>query len=188
MEPWHSKFNDLGVNALFYDIAKEILNFNISSDLESLAREKASSNVTTIIPRAQVQYLRDIAETCRKYNKETEESIAQIKIYETLVNAIELAKTQEVKAELQSLIPKISSETLEEIEKFDEVYSHYRSGLFKYTVRDKEIKVETKYISLSGTSISRVGLPHLDSKAQKYRFLRSQNLPGFSLCCRNLSI
>src|SRR5690606_31203471 len=61
-----SKFNDVGVNALFKDIMKAF-DLPISEDLEKLPADRAAEKKQAIIPANRVNYLRDIAETVQNY-------------------------------------------------------------------------------------------------------------------------
>ena len=65
-----SKFNDRGVNSLFKELAGSF-DFAIGPDIEELICEREPKEKGSIIPASQVNYLRDISDTIRKYNKET---------------------------------------------------------------------------------------------------------------------
>ena len=80
-----SQFNDVGVNALFYDVVKTL---NVKAEnLESMKRDKAPSEKKRIIAPERSLYLRDIAGTVREYNKKAIENAEKLKDYEALLIA-----------------------------------------------------------------------------------------------------
>ncbi|MDP7321824.1 MAG: methylmalonyl-CoA mutase family protein [Bacteriovoracaceae bacterium] len=177
-----SKFNDVGVNALFKDIV-QTFNFEINEDLSQLIAAKEPTTKDAIIPAKQVQYLRDISETLRNYNKKTDELSHLFEDYDSCLKAMELVDSPEVKKSLENksleIKEKIDRESFESIQSFDETVAQYSSGEYSYEVRNKEIKVPTKYLSLSLQQISKVGFPKFKTNADKIKFIRSENLPGF---------
>lgn len=172
-----SQFNDSGVNDLFCTLAED---FNWSLDeLKDLKRERTPTRKPSLISPERSLYLRDIAQTCREYNEETEKTAQKLEDYQALEKASELLPgNKELKEELETLSDQLPG-ALKEVSDFEQVLSDYHSGEFSYQVRGKDFKVPTHYTSLTGTKLSRVGLPKMRSLAGKFRFLRSQNLPGF---------
>ncbi|MDO9183552.1 MAG: methylmalonyl-CoA mutase family protein [Bacteriovorax sp.] len=69
-------------------------------------------------------------------------------------------------------------EVFSELKTLEDTIAQYESGTFSYFVRGKEIKVTTKYKSLSHNEISKVAYPKFNSLTDKYRFLKTSNLPG----------
>jgi methylmalonyl-CoA mutase len=175
-----SKFNDIGVNALFLDIAKS---FEFKTNDFELECDKASKSKKAIIPAGQIQYLRDIASTVKTYNNETERLTKLLSNYDACLQSIEFSRTAATKKELESICKElrdqIGEDTFEKLAIFDKAIEQFKEGKFSYKVRDKEINVDTKYISLSHQAISRVGFPKLSNLGDKIKFIRHQNLPGF---------
>jgi methylmalonyl-CoA mutase len=169
-----SRFNDTGVNALFRDIAKSF----IFSDV-NLNCEKAPTKKNSIIAPERALYLRDIAQTCRQYNTKTKHQVELLRDYEALKRADKILQNDVLKTKLKDLEIEITPTVFETITKFDDVIKQYKAGEYSYNVRGKEIKVKTKYKSLSGNDISKVAFPNLNSLSEKYNFIRAQNLPGF---------
>jgi len=172
-----SKFNDQGVNQLFFDIAK-IFDFEIDSDLENLKKDKSPENATAIIPSSRVNYLRSIVDTCRDYKDNTKKIIEKLKKYEVLDGASKISG-HDFSKELENIKKDVGSEVFRAIEVFDKTSNQYKSGEFSYEVRGKKFSIDTKFESLSGTSIHRVSFPEFDYPSQKYRFIANENLPGF---------
>ncbi len=174
-----SKFNDPGVNALFKDIAKS---FNMLEDEQfDIDCNKMSDKNQSIIPPEAVLYLRDIAQTVRHYNKHTKELKEVFADYEALHKTSQLIPElkEGIAKKLKELKLEIGDNNFSAIEDLDQSISNYRKGKFSYFVRGKEISVTTKYESLSGTNISRIGVPRLSTMADKIQFIRNENLPGY---------
>lgn len=173
-----SKFNDVGVNALFKDIMKSF-DLKISADLENLPADRAPTKKASIIPANRINYLRDIAETLQNYNKRAEASVEKLRNYEALKAASALiSDSKEIKEKVASYEEELAGE-LKEVAEYDSVIDQYLKGEFTYVVRGKDIKVPTKHISLSGSKISKVGFPRFHYASDKLKFIRAQNLPGF---------
>ena len=173
-----SKFNDVGVNALFKEIIKTI-EFHYNQELEKIPSDRAPEKKQSIIPASRVNYLRDISDHLRDYNLLMSKAVEKLRQFEALVEVSKIiSDSSEIsvkKAELQNLL----ASELAEINEFDNIVKQYSQGEFSYSVRGKEIKVPTKYKSLSLSEISKVGFPQFFYPSEKLKFIRSQNLPGF---------
>lgn len=173
-----SKFNDVGVNALFKEMIKAV-GFTYNADLDKIPTDRAPTKKLSIIPAAQINYLRDIADTVHKYNKKTAASVEKLRQFETLDNASKLiSDSKELVSKKKELEDSLTTE-LKEVAEFDNIINQYSKGEYTYVVRGKDIKVPTKYESLSHQQISKVGFPKFHYASDKLRFIRSQNLPGF---------
>ena len=172
-----SQFNDVGVNALFYDIAKAM---NVkTNDIESIKRDKAPNEKRRIIAPERSLYLRDISGTVRTYNREAEEIGEKIKDYEALSIAAKLVKgSKELEVKLAEVKASIPEAAFADLKALDETIAQYEAGTYSYFVRAKEIKVITKYKSLSHNDISKVAYPKFRSLSEKYHFIKNSNLPG----------
>ncbi len=177
-----SKFNDKGVNALFKDItvAFDLPMLDVIRDLDC---EKEPSLKQAIIPAKQINYLRAISDTVKDYNSETEKLKRLCSEFDACSRSLELVKESATTTELKKIIEELKLEIGENnfklIEEFDQAIEQYSNGQFIYNVRNKEIKVDTKYTSLSLQKISRVGFPKLSNLGDKIEFIRSENLPGY---------
>lgn len=173
-----SKFNDVGVNALFKDIIKAI-DFKYNPELDKITAERAPEKKQAMIPASRVNYLRDISETLKSYNETAKASVEKLRQYESLVEASKLiSDSKELAAKKLELEKSLTCE-LKDIAEFDQIIDQYTKGEYTYVVRGKDIKVPTKYISLSQSSVSKVGFPKFYYASEKLKFIRSQNLPGF---------
>lgn len=172
-----SNFNDPGVNCLFFEIAKSF-DFDMSK-LDGIDKTKAPSDKTRIIPADRALYLREISRTCRDYNEETSKRLELLKDYSALKEVDKLIDSKDIKEKLKEVEEKLPKEVLESLSLYKSTITQYASGEFAYTVRGKEFKVPTQFISLSGSSISKVAYPSFLSDVDTYKFIRKSNLPGF---------
>jgi len=176
-----SKFNDVGVNALFKEIVK-IFSFDNTDEVSKLPAERNPSMKQAVIPAKQIQYLRTISDSVRDYNNKTSELKALCEQYGACEGSLLLVKQTETKKELKTIMGElkeaIGPETFSLIKNYESTVEQLKKGDFTYHVRNKEIHVDTKYVSLSQKEISRVGFPNLSSLGEKIEFIRSQNLPG----------
>lgn len=172
-----STFNDEGVNALFYDIARDF-KLNLES-IKSMSRSKVPLKKTKLIPPERIQYLRDIAGTLRRYNANSAEIAEKLADFESLERSKNLlGGSEKFEQQLTKLKNEIGESVFGELEILDETIKNYRQGLYTYTVRDREISIKTKYESLSLNAISKVALPKFSSMKDRFLFLRGCNLPG----------
>ena len=173
-----SKFNDVGVNALFKDIVRSF-DFIVPSELDKILSDRAPEKKQAVIPTSRVNYLRDISDTVRTYNLNASKAVKLLRQYEVLEEAGKIiSDSASLIIKKDDLKIKLEKE-FEEIKQFDHVISQYIDGQYTYVVRGKDIKVPTKYTSLSQSAISKVGFPKFNYASEKLNFIRSENLPGF---------
>ncbi len=173
-----SQFNDSGVNALFFDIVKSM---NVKTeDLSKIKREKVPTEKKSIIHPDRALYLRDISGTVREFNKKANEMSEILRDYEALQITSHLLKNNsEIELKLIELKKMIPENVFRELKTFDETIAQYEQGVYSYYVRSKEIKVTTKYKSLSQIEISKVAYPKFKYLSEKYLFIKNSNLPGY---------
>jgi isobutyryl-CoA mutase len=173
-----SQFSDAGVNALFRDLSLK-QNFD-PKPLASLVCEKAPKTKNKIISADRANYLREISKSCRDYNKQTEERIELLKDFEALSRAQALISNNDlISKKLNEVKEKLGAESLQDLAELQKNIKAYQTGTFTYLVREKDIKVATKFTSLSGNTLSKVATPNYTGLPDQYKFMRSQNLPGF---------
>lgn len=177
-----SQFNDPGMNRLFKAVV-DTLNSKAQAQLNaSITTTGESSEKIYIIPPERVRYLSEISDTIRQYNREAE---AQAKVAQDLY-ALERAKKTvnddsiqttlaEKTAEIEkSLLP----ENKEKIQGWDKKAAAYRNEVFTYSVRGKELKVETHTESLSHLKIPKIALPRFEAWGDLLRWSLQENVPG----------
>lgn len=158
-----SNFNDHGVNELFYSLCKKL---NLAPPQQFVGTEKR-----TIVPADRQNYLAEIVSTVRAYKKETETLARKAK---TMEACEELGETSR-KAELEK---SFSAGDLDRLKNYDALIKSYSGTEFIYHVRGQEIRQPLTRKSLCGLDIPRVVVPRLTSWADRFRYLRLENVPG----------
>ncbi len=170
-----SQFNDSGVNAFFKqvmaDLDWDISNSNFKSD------GPVSGKTHTIIPGDRTRYLAEIAETCRGHRQEAE---AQADIA-TALYQLEGAKRLcdiDIESKRQELLRELKPEHKDLIDGWETLVDAYSQDVYVQKVRDKEIPVEIKVETLSGTKIPKVALPRFRDWGDILRWQLMENVPG----------
>ena len=177
-----SQFNDTGVNKLYLDLLK-LLNQKISK-----FKVKTHYNIddklikNKIIKSSRVRYLSEISEIIRDYDNKVE---LQSKFAENLYsihNTMNLIKNKDDKFFLKKIYNqtknKITKENLEIIFGWENLIKKYQNPTFKYLVRDKEIKIDTKVKTLSNIEFPKVVLPKYKCWGQILKWSLQENVPG----------
>ncbi|HLS31224.1 MAG TPA: methylmalonyl-CoA mutase family protein [Flavobacteriaceae bacterium] len=200
-----SQFNDPGMNVLYQKImdkVEEVTDGRIKSDYQ--VTEEMSKKVH-IIPPNRVRYLSEISENNRGYDKKVEAQVEIAQklygIYKTIsslndtspaldkygLNEKELEEnTSEENKEIVDLLKKefdrikmdFDPYNWEEILNWDKVVKKYKDPVFKYKVRDKEIKIETHTESLSHLQIPKISLPKYQAWGDLLKWILQENVPG----------
>lgn len=185
-----SQFNDPGVNQLYKTIMDKIAQktgIDLHSDFHITGE---MSEKIYIIPPNRTRYLSEIAETIRTYNQKTEEQTEVAHrlfgIHEAM-EALENTSVPDVdhsslKNQLQALYNEVQfnldGQSKKILDGWQQKKEAYSGDVYSYTVRDKEIKVETARRSLSNTRIPKVILPRYKSWGDILRWNFQENVPG----------
>ncbi|MBW4890891.1 methylmalonyl-CoA mutase family protein [Mucilaginibacter sp. HMF5004] len=186
-----SQFNDPGMNALFTALIKTIkaktgIDLPIKHELVNEDAEKSY-----IIPPDRTRYLAEIAESSAAYNEWVD---AQCKIAQQMFQVkgtIELSEkhtpntSQEGNYFVQGLqdIYKHLEESLDGecrrlLREWPQTVETYKADNFIFKVRDKEIKQQLYYTSLSQLRIPKISLPKYEAWGDVLRWLLTENVPG----------
>lgn len=183
-----SQFNDPGMNKLYKAIVN-MLAEKTGADLKSdFAVTDEMSEKIYIIPPSRTRYLAEIAENNRGYDKWVDEQkdIAQT-LYSIEKSIIAL---KESKIEDKDRIIKGLEETAAQINLgFDgrnkkildgwaDKVQQYKNEFFIFKVRDKEIKIQTHYESLSLSQIPKISTPTYEAWGDILKWNLQENVPG----------
>ena len=178
-----SQFNDLGTNelyALIFQKLKEKTGIDFHSVFDVHRRSRKKSN---IIPPKRTRYLAEIAENNRNYDRwaDKQADVAS-KIYalEKVKNSHPEDKDLATKLENQitSLKRTLDLGNLEILQGWEQKITSYRDPEFVYTVRGKEISVETHTKSLAQSLIPKISLPRYRDWGDILRWNLQENVPG----------
>lgn len=183
-----SQFNDYGTTELYNALIKKV-NETLEKDQGENApkfREFVEQNVSddsTVIPPKRVRYLSEIVESNHAYDKEVEnQAIIAKKLYLLEGAKVLITDDQHTTEKLEKVFLKTKKELSEENMAFLKGWKHFKEEMsgdsFSYFVRGKEIKVETKYESLSHLKISKISLPKFQDWGDLLRWKGQENVPG----------
>ena len=180
-----ARFNDDGVTALYQDLRNKLLELGLPEIANKLApvKGKTSSLGTSIIPPKRVRYLAEIAETVRGYKKTVSEQSKIARERQQLLESKRmLGEASTENGNLDGLIAKrdelLDPRAKKLLQQWPATKAAYSSDEYIAEIRDKEIRTQLTYTSLSGTKIPKVSLPHYEDHGELLKWLLLENLPG----------
>ena len=177
-----SQFNDWGTTALYNALIEKVNAKFTSLDLKSYEEQNVSEE-STIIPPKRVRYLSEIVDNNKNYDRQVEEQALIAKKMYLIDGAKALITDDEHTTDkLEKVFLKTKKELSEENRLFLQGWHHFKEEMqqdsFSYLVRGKEIKVETKYESLSHLKIPKIALPKFQDWGDLIRWKGQENVPG----------
>jgi methylmalonyl-CoA mutase len=186
-----SKFNDDGITSLYHAILDKIAEKSGVKFKAGLPRPKTktSSSKTIIIPPERTRYLSEIADTVRKYHKQTDEQAQSLRkvwhlkeTHATIGASDGKEDSPELLSKLKDEIKKaeaaLEKETLDSMAEWEKIKASYNKDELVYKVRDREVRVPLYTESLSHTRIPKIVLPKFKDPAEIYRWMREENVSG----------
>jgi methylmalonyl-CoA mutase len=164
-------------------VEKTGVDLNTSFELSREMSEKIY-----IIPPARTRYLSEISENNRKYDKwvASQREVAQ-KLYSIqksieAVRSTKVADVDRLVKELQEVYSQVELEldpkNKKWLETWPEKAQKYSDDFYIFKVRDKEIKIQTYYTSLSQSKISKISLPKYEAWGDLLKWGLTENVPG----------
>ncbi|KIL52685.1 methylmalonyl-CoA mutase [Jeotgalibacillus campisalis] len=181
-----SQFNDAGTNALFAALIHTISEKTSSSWTTAFSTDAEVEKQNVIIPNNRRYYLREIAETVRRYHQNAENQANLARRFFQLEGAINALKeqsgTQQTTEPLETLSrttwEQLSKESKKVLEGWQNQKELYAKEKFTTTVREKELVTILKTKSLSGLSIPKVALPKYEDYGEILKWVYKENVPG----------
>jgi isobutyryl-CoA mutase len=177
-----SQFNDPGTNRLYKHLVDKIAektNANLKSTFE-ITHEM--SEKIFVIPPHRTRYLSEISEGNRAYDtwvKEQSETAQTLYAVQKTINTLADDSIKKVlQAEFDRLKLNLDPKNLKLIETWGEKVKQYKSGIFKFKVRDKEIGIQTHSESLSHLQIPKISLPRYEAWGDLLQWNLQENVPG----------
>ena len=183
-----SQFNDPGMNRLYKAVMDQLSQKTGATLQSGFQISDELSEKIFIIPPSRTRYLSEITETIRKYDEWTL-SQAQIaeKIY-SLQNTLEVIsvgkladKDRLIKSlheEIQNLELEFDGHNKKILERWDENKKKYQDEYYSFFVRGKELKIKTKFDSLSHTKIPKIAVPAFRGWGDRLEWALQENYPG----------
>ncbi len=183
-----SQFNDPGMNQLYRMVVDKIVE-KTGADLKSTFQiTKEMSEKIYIIPPARTRYLSEITENNRGYDKRVKHQAEVAQNLYSLKKVIELLKKNSsadsaksisaIEEEYKRLSLELDPKNFKLIEEWPAKVQQYKNEFYIFKVRDKEIKVETHYESLSHTKVPKVSTPKYSAWGDLLQWIMQENVPG----------
>ena len=180
-----SQFNDPGVNRLYNALIRKItertgVDFKTHSDEHDELSEKIF-----IIPPKRTRYLSEISDTIRNYNdwavrqSEIADRLYSIrKTLETIGDKKSEALGKQLDEIYKSEALNLDPHNKEILKQWDSKVKKYKDKVFKFKVRDKELRINSYSETLSHTMIPKVILPKFKNWGEILRWVLKENVPG----------
>lgn len=180
-----SQFNDPGMNSLYYALMKKITEKTGIEFLSHLNLIKGNSEKIYIIPPDRTRYLAEIVEANQDYKVWVGEQATLAQKMFQLKGTIDILVKEKKEDGVQTLKDlynhyeeMLHHECRRLLKEWPETVKKYEQDFFVYTVRDKEIKQQLYYESLSKLRIPKISLPKYEAWGDILRWLLTENLPG----------
>jgi methylmalonyl-CoA mutase len=180
-----SQFNDPGMNSLYYALMKTITDKTGIEFLSHLNLIKGNSEKIYIIPPDRTRYLAEIVEANQDYKVWVGEQASLAQKMFQLKGTIDILVKEKKEEGVQTLKDlynhyeeMLHHECRRLLKEWPETVKKYEQDFFVYTVRDKEIKQQLYYESLSKLRIPKISLPKYEAWGDILRWLLTENLPG----------
>jgi methylmalonyl-CoA mutase len=183
-----SRFNDDGVTALYQGLLSKLKEKGLKTQAGKLAPAvvKFSSGKNAIVPPARSRYLAEIADTVRGYHKFVGKQVKLARERQQLQESKRMlsasGKGPGVAADMDTLIGErdaaLDARAKNLLAQWPEMQQDYAGDEYKVKIRDKEIRTNLIYRTLSGNKIRKVALPRYEDHGEILRWLMLDNVPG----------
>lgn len=184
-----SQFNDPGMNQLYRMIVDKISEKTGAKLNSTFHITPEMSEKIYIIPPARTRYLSEITDNNRGYDKKVKQQATVAQNLFALKKSIDLFKSKNqsaesaksvatLEAEYKKLLLDIDPKNFKLIEDWPAKAQQYKNEFYIYKVRDKELKIETHYESLSHTKIPKISTPRYEAWGDLLQWIMQENIPG----------
>jgi methylmalonyl-CoA mutase len=181
-----SRFNDDGTTALFQEILLKLqaLGLQTSDSQLALTTTRKSTARSVIVPAERVRYLAEIAATVRDYRARVLQQAETARQRQQLIASKAMLEDSgsDSNADIGNLIQDrnnaLDSGSKKLLEEWPEICESYAGDEYVVKIRDREIRTELKYETLSGLNIAKVSLPQYQDDGEILKWLLLENLPG----------
>lgn len=190
-----ARFNDDGVTALYQQLKSDLLAKGWKAPCASqlpVVTVRASTQQNTIVPATRTRYLAEIAEGVRAYHAWVGEQAQlarerqQLQATQRMLLAPSPQRGEgwgegEVAAITQLITQKDAQLTLESkqlLTRWPELKQRYAQDELVVKIRDKELRTQLTYTSLSGSKIPKVSLPKFHDDGDILAWQLRENIAG----------
>ncbi len=181
-----SQFNDPGMNALYRRVMDKMVEKTGTSLQSNFQVTDKMSEKIYIIPPHRTRYLSEISEIVRAYNDHTNAQSQTAELaysFHTIKKHYETQKKSPAELEdfaknEQIYLRKLDAGAQEILENWEQTLQNYKNEEFIYSVRGKEIRIQTSTKSLSGLAIPKIAVPRYSGWGDRLRWALQENFPG----------
>ncbi len=184
-----SRFADDGVTALYQAIAPVLVakaNGGLKLAAGKLARvtTHASSQTAAIVPSARVRYLAEIADTVRGYHTWADKQARlarerqQLMATRRMLGECKEAVPKSIDTLVDSKTQALDARSKKLLDMWPQTVASYAGDEYVVKIRDKEIRTQLTYTSLSGSKIKKVALPRYEDDGEILKWQLKENVPG----------
>jgi methylmalonyl-CoA mutase len=179
-----SRFNDDGVTALYLGLLPALAEFGLKTETPKLPKPAAkySSGKNVIVPPARTRYLAEIADAVRGYHRNVGRQVKLARERQQLTETKRMLAAANREVVLDDLITErdnaMEGEAKKLLAAWPQLQATYASDEHVVKIRDKEIRTNLTYTTLSGNKVRKVALPRFEDHGEILRFLMLENVPG----------
>jgi methylmalonyl-CoA mutase len=180
-----SRFNDDGVTALYQGVLPRLTELGLKTTASKLTAVSVrfSSGRNAIVPPARSRYLAEIADSVRGYHRRVEKNALTARERQQLTEAKRMMQAAGKTIDADELIIQrensLDAEAKQLLSQWPSVQATYSGEAHVTKVRDREIRTQLDWKTLSGNSIRKVSLPKYADHGDLLRWLMKENLPGY---------
>ncbi len=184
-----SRFADDGVTALYQAItpalvAKSKGALKLAPGKLAKVATHASSQTQAIVPANRVRYLAEIADTVRGYHRwaDAQARVArerqQLNATKRMLSEAKQSSPEAVDALISEKTQALDPRSKKLLDMWPQTVASYAGDEYVVKIRDKEIRTQLTYTSLSGTKIKKVALPRYEDEGEILKWQLKENVPG----------
>jgi methylmalonyl-CoA mutase len=179
-----SRFNDDGVTALYLGLLPALAELGLNIDTPKLPKPatKYSSGKNVIVPPARTRYLAEIADTVRGYHRNVGKQVKLARERQQLTETKRMLAAANREVVLDDLITErenaMEGEAKTLLASWPQLQATYAGDEHVVKIRDREIRTNLTYTTLSGNKVRKVALPRFEDHGEILRFLMLENVPG----------
>ena len=184
-----SQFNDPGVNRLYIALMNTVVEKTAALLNSTFEISKEMSEKMFVIPPKRNRYLSEIADSNRQYNQWAEQQKQVAEELYAIDKTIQSVKRSNRSSKSDDLLPSLKALYSEKelnldpknrllIDQWQSIKDDYKSDVYTFKVRNKELRIKTSTLSLSNTRIPKVSLPNYSSWGDVLHWRLQENLPG----------
>ena len=182
-----SQFNDPGMNRLYRAVLKMLETKTGAVFASHLETTVEDSEKIYIIPPHRTRYLSEIAESNRAYDQRVREqaniaevagAFAKLEEHYHAEKKADASTVEEFGKNKQTQLRRLDADSQTILENWENTLQNYRNPEYVYSVRGKEIRVQTHTKSLSGNAIPKIAVPRYTGWGDRLRWAMQENFPG----------